>query len=564
MRSQIQSPEQPPVHSCRQSPALPATGETQPDTRSPSPSTGHSTQPVESLSDRSPAPGTSEVHTDASDVDPNELQPPSLSLKETESASAPQNQVRKRKKRSAPKQRSASKKRSAPKRSASQVPILALDSPLQSPPPSPHLAVITQPLAQPASNKRSYGEYTSGDNTLPARDPARHSDSRLQSQSHSATPTAITQPLARPHKRPYTLEINALPVSPIFSLPDNWADNSPIPTSLEQGFYNCPDVHQLADPECNAAIHTQLNVFDRMAKLSDNTDPTYRFHTLLQQALVQHPRVYLTALAAMKTTNHRLISLPVPLIDYSDGSQIRDSTFPFEKYIASEKEVPGTRLLYTLNASTFIIGDSLSTQERVKAWWTRSDGDLKIAATQIHSKDICSVPVQAGELIAMPPQLLWSAAVDGPQDDSSQDGSSCTSPAQSKMAEVRYISLTPDQMLDFDYWPEGSYDQISRWNRDLLTPTVTGWGSEASHGGKRPKAVIEMRGVWGIGDALLGLMRWDSYQVQVELGKLFDAPADSWFNAKFVRKIEARFNKKLDRMVKTLEEVDNLAFSTPG
>ena len=191
-------------------------------------------------------------------------------------------------------------------------------------------------------------------------------------------------------------------------------------------------------------------------------------------------------------------------------------------------------------------------------------GDLKIAAKQIHSSDIWTVPVQARELIAMPPQFLWSAVVNDPEDDSSQDGSSCTSPAQSKIAEVRYISLTPDQMLDFDYWPEGSYDQISQWNRDLLTPTITGWGGEASHRGKRPKAVIEMRGVWGIGDALLGLMRWDSDQVQVELGKLFDAPADSWFNAQFVGKIEALFNRKPARMVKMLDEVNNLAFSTSG
>ena len=50
--------------------------------------------------------------------------------------------------------------------------------------------------------------------------------------------------------------------------------------------------------------------FDRFATPSDNLDPNEAFHTLLQQALVQSPHVYLTALAAMKTTNHQLISLP--------------------------------------------------------------------------------------------------------------------------------------------------------------------------------------------------------------------------------------------------------------
>ena len=324
-------------------------------------------------------------------------------------------------------------------------------------------------------------------------------------------------------------------------------------------------MRQLADPEYNIAIHTQLNIFNRMAKLSDNTESTSGFHTLLQQALVQHPRVYLTALAAMKATNHRLISLPVPLINCSSaGSYLMDSTFPFEKYIRSEKEVPGTRLLYPLNPLTLRIGTSLSTPEIVGAWWAKSGGDLAIAAKQMDPQDSSAIRLQAGELIAMLPQLIWAAEANGPQDDSSQDGSSCPSPVQPKIAEVRYISLTPDQMLDFDYWPTGSYDQISRWNRDLLTPTVTGWGAEAFQGGKRSKAVIEMRGVWAIGDALLGLMRWDSHLVQVELRKLFDAPAGSWFNGEFASQIEARFDRKLASMVETLEEVNTLGFGTAG
>ena len=584
--SPIQSPTQPPVyssvHSYRQSPALPDTGDTQPDTRSPSWSIGHSTQPLQSLSDPSPAPGTSELHTNEHDIDSDESQPvaaqhatleppvssrpPSLSSEETKSASAPLS--RDQEQLSAPRRRSAPKPHSRPKRRASQAPTPASNSRIQSPPPSPPPGVTIAPPVGPASKKRPYDEYTSGDNTLPVRDPTPDFDSHLQSPSPSASPAAITQPLARPPppKRPYVPGINILPISHIFSLPDSWANNSPIHASLlKRGFYNCPDVRQLADPECNIAIHTQLNVFNSIAKLSENTEPTYGFHTLLQQALVQHPHVYLTALAAMKTTNHRLISLPVPLIDYSSvGSDLMDSTFPFAKYITSEKEVPGTRLLYPLNASTLRIGTSLSTPEIVGAWWAKSGGNLDIAAKQIDPQDGSAVSLQAGELIAMLPQLIWCAELDGPQDDISQDGSSCTSPVQSKIAEVRYISLTPDQMLDFDYWPTGSYDQISGWNRDLLTPTVTGWGGQASHPGKRSKAAIEMRGVWAIGDALLGLMRWDSAIVQVELGKLFDAPAGSWFNAEFVGQIEARFDRKLASMVETLEEVNKLAFGTAG
>jgi len=208
------------VHSCRQSPALPDTGDTQPDTRSPSLSIGHSTQPMQSLSDPSPTPRTSEVHTNERDIDSNKLQPlaaghtlleppvssslsrPPLSREETESASAPLS--RDHEQRSAPRRHSAPKRHSSPTLHASKVSILALDSRLQNPPPLPPLAVITQPLARPASKKRPYSEYKSEDNTHPLRDPTGAFDSRLQSPSPSAPPAIITQPLARPTvlKRP--------------------------------------------------------------------------------------------------------------------------------------------------------------------------------------------------------------------------------------------------------------------------------------------------------------------------------------------------------------------------
>jgi len=51
----------------------------------------------------------------------------------------------------------------------------------------------------------------------------------------------------------------------------------------------------------NSAITLTLAPFDPFATPSDNLDLNQAFHTLLQQALVQSPHVYLTALAAMKT-----------------------------------------------------------------------------------------------------------------------------------------------------------------------------------------------------------------------------------------------------------------------
>ena len=342
----------------------------------------------------------------------------------------------------------------------------------------------------------------------------------------------------------------------MFQLTDDWAHDSPVTASLqEQGFYTSLEVMRFANAD---TIHDQLRFWDRFAKVSEKLPHIHGFHTLLQQVLAQSPYVYLTALAAMKTTNHRLISLPVPLITLpgSQDSKLMDSTFPFQEYIASEKEVLGTRLLYPLNASTLRIGTSLSTQEQVKDWWAVSAGDLNIAASQLQSEHFSTVPLQAGELIAMPPQLLWSAEADG-----SPGGSSYATPAGCRLAEVRYIAINTGCRLDFDYWPDGSYNQISRWNRDLIVPTVTGWGAKfQNNSGKRFRGAVEMRGVWAIGDALLGLMSWGSPRVQHELRELFDAPAGDWFNREYAAQIQSKFDQQLAGMVETLEWVHKRAF----
>ena len=323
---------------------------------------------------------------------------------------------------------------------------------------------------------------------------------------------------------------------------------------------------QFSNADSHIAVHNQLGLFDHLAKIPEQElAPVGEFHTLLQQALVQSPYVYLTALAAMKTTNHRLVSLPVPLITLpsSQGSKLMDSTFPFEKYIASEKEVPGTRLLYSLNDANLSLGTGLSDKEKVEAWWAASGGDLSIAAEQLQPGYFSAVHLQAGELIAMPPQLLWSVGA-----DISRGGSSDTTPAACKFVEVRYISVTPERKLDFDYWPKAkskakwALNDISSFNRDLVVPTVTGWGAELGKGRKRRRGAVEMRGVWAIGDALLGLTSWKSEAVKDELDQLFDAPAGDWFNREFAAKVESKFNQKLASMVETLERVYKQAFGS--
>ena len=437
--------------------------------------------------------------------------------------------------------------------------------------PKPRAApqVATQPGSTPAedspprvSQLRPRVQATNPALTRPDPAPIDPSiqDNRSPSNSQPPEPQAWLTPSKRRYSE-YASDIWDLPELYNFELADGWADSSPVTASLrEQGFYKGLEVMQFANADSHIAIHNQLGLFDHLAKSSEELAPFGKFHTLLQQVLVQSPYVYLTALAAMKTTNHRLISLPVPLITLpgSQDSKLMDSTFPFQKYIESEKEVPGTRLLYSLNDATLSLGTGLSAKEKVQAWWAASGGDLNRAAEQVQPEHFSAVPLQAGELIAMPPQLLWSVGA-----DISGGGSSDATPASCKFAEVRYISVTPKRKLDFDYWPniKGSGD-ISCFNRDLLVPTVTGWGVELGKSRKRKRGAVEMRGVWAIGDALLGLTRWDSELVKLELDQLFDAPDGDWFNRKFAAQVQSMFNQKLASMVETLEQAQKRAFGS--
>ncbi|RPA88615.1 hypothetical protein L873DRAFT_1796560 [Choiromyces venosus 120613-1] len=156
----------------------------------------------------------------------------------------------------------------------------------------------------------------------------------------------------------------------------------------------------------------------------------------------------------------------------------------------------------------------------------------------------------------MPPQLLWYLEPDFPTSTTSS-----TARRTSKFIEVRYISVIPNWELDFDYWSDSTYDEISRYNHNLLAPTVTGWGAEPTKHEKGFRGAIEMCGIWAIGDALLGLMSWRSPLVQLELHQLFDAPPGNWLNSKFVNEIQTRFDEKPESMVETLQLVHKRVFS---
>ncbi|RPA88737.1 hypothetical protein L873DRAFT_1796494 [Choiromyces venosus 120613-1] len=158
--------------------------------------------------------------------------------------------------------------------------------------------------------------------------------------------------------------------------------------------------------------------------------------------------MYLIVLAAMRTTNHLLISFPVPLIMFpvSGQSKFMDRTFPFAKFIKGKDEVPAIRILYSLGDASLRIGTSLPSKKEVKACSDKYNGDLTVAGTLLPDEQFSTAQPFAGEFLAMRPQLIWYA-----EGNSSTPARSTFAAQPIKFVEVRYVSVTQGKDLDFDY-----------------------------------------------------------------------------------------------------------------
>ncbi|RPA89734.1 hypothetical protein L873DRAFT_1849181 [Choiromyces venosus 120613-1] len=247
-----------------------------------------------------------------------------------------------------------------------------------------------------------------------------------------------------------------------FKLQDDWVDNSRVSTALsEQGFYKTSDVPMFANGGCPAAIINELTIYCHTIDGPPDGRRLHNcLHSLVQQALVQNPHVYLMALAAMRTTNHLLISLPVPLIMFPGSGQCKfmDPTFPFVKFIEGKDEVPTTRILYSLGDARLRIGTSLPSKKEVKAWWDKYNGDLTGAGTLLPDEQFSTAQLFAGEFLAMRPQLIWYA-----EGNSSMPAHSTFAAQPIKFVKVRYVSVTQGKDLDFHYCLDRTYDEISQF-----------------------------------------------------------------------------------------------------
>ena len=347
-------------------------------------------------------------------------------------------------------------------------------------------------------------------------------------------------------KRPHS-EIH--PVTVIKSYPpflfDNaWFTSNPVATAIDRdGFYIRSESGYGLGPEaCEEAIMRDLNAYLITYDRKDKHRYNNCFHSLIQQALVQDPIMYLIALGGMKVKNHRLISLPVAPLAFSqeDNSELLDSGFPFAKFLANKREVPAINILYTLSDMNLRIAPASLKKDDVQNWWQKCGGDMKVAATQLPLAEFKTAKLTGGHTIAFPPQQLWYIERPPP-----------TPNGESLVFEMKYISVSrgPAKRLDYSYWPEGTYEAISQNNRDLTSPGVTGWGEapDAPMHKSRFVTAIELRGVWAIGDAMLGLTSWDSPVIQRDLKLLFetDEGTDEWYNQDFVKGVQLRLQRKL-------------------
>ena len=382
--------------------------------------------------------------------------------------------------------------------------------------------------------------------------PTRRTTESARSQSTDPEADELSQSEPPSKRRRHTeivrSELTKPPLPKLFKLSLDWVHNTPVLHALlKDGFYTSTDVAQFGLPGCPKAMLDELNVYPDSTSWSGGARLDNCYHSVIQQALVQNPHVYLAALAAMRTTNHRMISLPVaPLIfPPNRDSELQDPTFPFEMFLANELRVSATRLLFSVGKVDIGIAQGSRTKEEVKAWWEPCNGNLEEAADRLKFN---TAQLEAGEFVVCEPQQPWCLYSSDPQSSPGRH-------RQIVIIEVRYIALNSKLQPDFNYWANGTFDDISGPNRDLKTPTVTGWGaaSEAVNVGNRFPTAVEMRGVWYIGDALLGLISWNSHLVQEELHELFKTADGGWYNKQFVEMVEEKLDTKLESVMSTLK-----------
>jgi len=334
---------------------------------------------------------------------------------------------------------------------------------------------------------------------------------------------------------------------PMFIMDKDWITSNPVAIAIDgDGFYVSADTPNLGPKALREAFLKDLETY-MYSHISHEIRYTNCFHSLLQQVLVQDPIMYLIALAGMKVKNHRLISLPVaPLCFESDtDSELMDATFPFAKFITNEREVPAITILYSIEDVNIRIAPGSVSKEEVEDWWKSSGGDLKVAANKLQLGEFTTAEIRAGHAIAFPPQKPWYVEA------------TPTAVGERYLFELKYISLIQGPKLDYSYWPDGTYERISQDNRDLTRPQVTGWGEPLNSQGRRTRfpTAMEVRGVWAIGDALLGLTSWDSPLVQRDLERLFEAGDGEWYNQEFVYSVHCQMQAKMHSLLEDFEFV---------
>ena len=383
------------------------------------------------------------------------------------------------------------------------------------------------------------------------------------SDGHQPSPTLSGHALPEALKKRSHSEINcSIKLYPRFVIDKAWFTSNPIATAIDHdGFYTGPELQVGFSPSvCQEAIFRDLKVYDLAYDLEGKHRYNNCFHSLIQQALVQDPIMYLIALGGMKVRNHRLISLPVGPLAFSreHNSQLMDPGFPFAKFLANEREVPALNILYPYSKVNLRIAPASLTKEDVQSWWQKCGGDMEVAAAQLPLAEFKRAELVQGEIIAFPPQQPWYV-----------EGATPGDLAKTLMFEMKYISIDPGpaKKLNYSYWEGGTYEMISKSNRDLTGPRVTGWGEAPDAPMRYPRfpTAIELRGAWAIGDAILGLMSWDSARVQQDLKRLFETGEGQGegecYNVAFVKEVQLKLQSKL---LDLMDDIDSIYKGTFG
>ena len=248
------------------------------------------------------------------------------------------------------------------------------------------------------------------------------------------------------------------------------------------------------------------------------------FHSIAQQCLLQDPRLYLQAVNSRPERSHKLVGYPCSALYVAAGSipppHFRDINLEWHMK-DWEKHSQRSVIRVSLSESNHVYLEAIegiAGQESPDQWQEQVLAALGGVSTGLATHQTGRELVSGGAAwkeVDTEPIMICPVRIP-------LRISQVVQPRTLRFIDLHYLT-TEDNELELKWL--GTPDSVSRLHRDQYIPPCLPSGDGipgTQNSSQRIPFTVELRGVWAVGDAILGLRSWDSPVILEELRQLDD------------------------------------------